>query len=133
MSDKFDEALREALTAEEREAWDKLVEPSPLQLALELFRKRTWYLHAMSMVVGVVLLGVGGYALTYVVAADDPVTALRWSLGFIMCMWGLWAVKVWAWMEMQRNALTREVKRVELQVLHLGAEVRKLTRGGAAQ
>jgi hypothetical protein len=38
-------------------------------------------------------------------------------------------IKVWFWMEIQKNAIVREIKRVELQVANLAAAMRsaKLT------
>jgi hypothetical protein len=37
-----------------------------------------------------------------------------------LCFGVVMAVKVWYWLEMTRLALTREIKRVELQVLQMG-------------
>ena len=33
-------------------------------------------------------------------------------------------IKVWFWMEIQKNAIVREIKRVELQVANLAAAMR---------
>ena len=68
----------------------------------------------------------GVLALMRILDAHETLVAIRWGMAFIMCMWGLWAVKVWAWMEIQRNALTREIKRLELQVVHLGSQIKGL-------
>jgi hypothetical protein len=38
---------------------------------------------------------------------------------------GLALVKVWFWMELQKNAIVREVKRLELQVASLAAQLRR--------
>lgn len=124
MKDEFDQVLREALSEEEKKLWDDLVDPSPLQLVTDVFRTRTRWLMALGFVAGAAFMVLGVMALMRFLEAEETLVALRWSVGFFVCMWGLWAVKVWSWMEMQRNALTREIKRLELQVVHLGAELR---------
>lgn len=124
MKNQFDRMLRDALSAEERKLWDDLVEPSPLQMVSDMFRTRTRWLMAGGLIAGFVFMGLGVVALLRFWEAAETLAAIRWGMGFIMCVWGLWAVKVWSWMEIQRNALTREIKRLELQVVHLGAELR---------
>lgn len=127
MNNEFDQVLRAALSEEEKQLWDELAEPTPLQLATDMFRARTRWLMALGFFWGVVFMVLGVLALMRFWEAEETLAAIRWGLGFIMCMWGLWAVKVWAWMEMQRNALTREIKRLELQIVHLGTKL-----GGAS-
>ena len=123
MKDKFDQVLREALSEEEKQLWDELLDPSPLQIVTDHFRSRTRWLNILGVIMGLIFMGFGVWALMGFVEAREPLGAIRWGMGFIFCMWGLWAIKVWAWMEMQRNALTREIKRLELQVVHLGAKL----------
>jgi len=124
MKNEFDKMLREALSAEEKELWDDLLEPSPLQMVGDMFNTRYRWLMILGFFWGIVFMVLGAMALIRFWEAQETLAAMRWGLGFIVCMWGLWAVKVWSWMEFQRNALTREIKRLELQVVHLGAELR---------
>ncbi len=49
---------------------------------------------------------------------------LLWGAGLGLCTSGILAMKIWFWMEFQRNGLTREIKRLELQVAHLASELR---------
>jgi hypothetical protein len=39
---------------------------------------------------------------------------LAWGFAFTFCMTAVGMLKMWFWLEMQRIAVTREVKRVEL-------------------
>jgi len=124
MKDQFDQMLREALSEEEKKLWDDLLSPTPLQMISDTFRSRTRWFMVIGFVAGIVFFVLGVLALIRFWEADEVLVAIRWGMGFIMCMWGLWAVKVWGWMEMQRGALTREIKRLEVQIVHLGAELR---------
>jgi hypothetical protein len=123
MKDKFDQILRDTLSSEEKEIWDDLLGTSPLQLVTDTFRSRNRWLNVLGFVAGFLFFIAGICTLTGFVAADEPLAAIRWGLAFVGSMWGLWATKVWGWMEIQRNALTREIKRLELQIVHLSSRV----------
>jgi len=97
MKDKFDQVLREALSEEGKELWDDLLEVSPLQLVTDNFRSRNRWLNILGMAVGVVFMVLGVLTLIQFVEAEETLAAIRWGLAFIMCMWGLWAVKLWSW------------------------------------
>jgi len=49
---------------------------------------------------------------------------LRWGAGFFFTAFVALNAKNWYWMQMERIAMTREIKRVELLVAHLAAELR---------
>ncbi|MBZ0171437.1 MAG: hypothetical protein K8E66_03575 [Phycisphaerales bacterium] len=44
---------------------------------------------------------------------------IGWGLGFLMAMIAVSMMKTWYFMEMNRNCVLREVKRVELQIARL--------------
>lgn len=49
---------------------------------------------------------------------------LMWGAGTALAISGLTMIKVWFWMEIQKNAIVREIKRVELQLGKLAASMR---------
>ena len=44
---------------------------------------------------------------------------IAWSLGCMLSLGALAAMKIWYWMELQKNAITREIKRLEIHVARL--------------
>ena len=48
---------------------------------------------------------------------------MMWGAGAGLAVAGLALIKVWFWMEIQKNAIVRELKRVELQVANLAKVV----------
>jgi hypothetical protein len=50
---------------------------------------------------------------------------LRWGAASALACAGVALVKVWFWMELQRNAVMPEVKRLELQVASLAAQLKR--------
>jgi hypothetical protein len=56
--------------------------------------------------------------------AAEPRTMMMWGGGAALAVSGLALIKVWFWMEIQKNSIVREVKRVELQLANLAASLR---------
>ncbi len=48
---------------------------------------------------------------------------ITWGLGVVLSGMIVMSMKVWVWMEMQKNSVLREVKRVELQLARLLAQM----------
>jgi hypothetical protein len=51
--------------------------------------------------------------------AHELADMLRWGAGSALAFVGIALIKVWFWLELERNAIVREVKRLELQVASL--------------
>ena len=50
---------------------------------------------------------------------------LRWGAGFFLCYLAAMGGKTWYWMQVERLAIVREIKRVELLIAHLVTELRR--------
>ena len=49
---------------------------------------------------------------------------LMWAGATILCLSAVSMLKVWYWMELQKNSLLREIKRLELQIAHLAGKIK---------
>ena len=68
--------------------------------------------------VGAVLAGVRFFD------SEDVATMLRWGAVAWLCWFAVGFLKLWTWMEMERFAMVREIKRLEFQVANLSARLR---------
>ena len=120
----IDEAIRRALSPADMQAYEALGrELSPVGEAIGMFRTaRSGYILAVA-VAGAAFVAIGGYTVWRLLHATDIREMLGWSLLAIFIMLTLAMVKLWFWLEMQRNAVIREVKRLELQIASLVALV----------
>jgi uncharacterized membrane protein YciS (DUF1049 family) len=50
---------------------------------------------------------------------------IGWSTGFLFCCLGTMMMKLWWWAQMDKNSLTREIKRLELQIARLAARMKE--------
>lgn len=125
MSD-VDRAIRQSLSAEDAELFDRLsLDQSLRQQVLATFEGQLRWMNVAGWIAGFVLFGVAALMAWRFVQAPNIQDMLRWGAGSALALAGLGLVKVWFWMEMQKNAIMREVKRLELQVASLAAQVRR--------
>lgn len=118
----IDDAIRRALSPADVQAYQALSrEMSPVGEALGMFRSARGGFTWIVALAGTAFVAVGAYAAWRLLHAADIREMLGWSLLATFVMLTLVLVKLWFWLEMQRNAVVREVKRLELQIASLVA------------
>jgi prolipoprotein diacylglyceryltransferase len=120
-----DQLIREALKAEDVADLEQLGEPGIPDMAIGVFRGRLRWYGALFLVIVLVCAVLAAYCGARFLVVTDVLQALRWGAGFFVCLIVVLSGKVWYWMQMERYAMTREIKRAELLVAHLAAELRE--------
>lgn len=116
---EHDETMREALRRESDALAADVNEPGLVDMVMEVFRGRTRHLTLLGAFWGVVIMALAALCAVQFFRAGDDKALIGWATAFLLCMLGIGLLKIWFWMELQRAALTREVKRVELQLARL--------------
>ena len=83
----------------------------------------------LSMYVALMILVffvLGIYCLIEFINAEITRDLLRWGAAMFACLMAVGLLKTWHWMQMDKNSLMREIKRLELQVSLL---VKKMNAG----
>lgn len=122
---QLDHMIREALSREEAEVFDRLGNPSLAELIADTFRGKLRWFAFGSWVANLVFVALAVACLLQFFRAEELPMMLRWALGFGCCMATVIAVKIWYWMELNRNATAREIKRLELEIARLATELRE--------
>lgn len=120
----IDDKIRAALQAEGQDADDLLAEPGIRELIHDVFRGRLRWLNLVGWVIGVIAFGLSVLALVRFLQAEELRQMILWGMILLFCITAVGGMKIWFWMELQKNAILREIKRVELQVARLAAESR---------
>jgi len=118
----IDDAIRQALSPDDLRAYEELSRAQgPLQATITAFRTQHRAFSIAGILAGTLCLALAAYAVWRASEASEVKAMLGWAgvaaLGFFFM--GL--LKVWFWMEMQKNSVVREIKRLELQVASLVA------------
>jgi hypothetical protein len=123
---EFDQAIRQSLSAADAELFDRLGADQALQRqVLATFQgKLRWY-NAAGWLAGTVMFAAACVFAWRFVQAADVGEMLRWGAAAALASAGVLLIKVWFWLEMQKNAIVRELKRLELQVASLAAQIRR--------
>lgn len=120
----LDEAIREGYSAEDAEMMRRLAaDPSMMRQVLNAFHGPFGGLNVLSVFFTLAMLGGGGYSVWRFLGAADVRDMLIWGGAASIAVCGVAMVKLWFWMELQRNATVREIKRLELQVSRLAARL----------
>ncbi|MFZ2031546.1 MAG: DUF6768 family protein [Vitreimonas sp.] len=123
MSD-LDKAIREGYSAEDAALMQRLAsDPTMTRQVLDAFQGPFGGLNILSVVFTLAMLGAGGYCVWRFLDAADVRDMLIWGGGAAIALCGIAMVKLWFWMELQRNATVREIKRLELQVSRLASRL----------
>ena len=122
-NEEIDNIIYEALSKEEAEFYDQLGEQSIMEMAWGVYKGRNKWVSITSVVLGTILFAIFIYAAIQFFQVDDTKEMLRWMAIGLVCLGTSQALKVWQWMQMDKNAILREMKRLEVQVSMLSKKL----------
>lgn len=117
----IDRAIRDALTKEDAEFLAQFDEKNPLDEALNTFNGRWGAMNILAAAMTFAVFGVLVYCAWNAFGAGDARDAVLWSAGAIWAAIAIAMLKMYFWMEMNKNVVLREVKRLELQIARVAA------------
>jgi len=117
---KIDELIDSALQEEDKALFEKLDGDMNLfDMALSVYQGKLRWLSIMLTVWIFILAAIGVYCAVQFFASEETRELIMWAVCFGFCLVAIITLKMWFWLEIQKNAVLREVKRVELQVARL--------------
>lgn len=123
---ELDKKIKEALRREDAEIFEDVGgEPSLFEMAAEAFRGRHWWLNALTSFWILVFFVLAILAAVKFFNTEDTRDAMLWAIAFIFCMMAVAMLKMWFWMELNKNSITREIKRLELQIARLAGRIKE--------
>jgi hypothetical protein len=120
----LDQAIRQALSAEDAEFLSRFEERSPFNEAIGTFTGKWGPLNVLAAIFTFAMFGAFVYCAWNALNAADVRETVLWSAGGVITMLAVAMLKMYFWMEMNKNVVLREVKRLELQVARLAARER---------
>ena len=123
---ELDRKIQEALRKEDAELFgDFGGEPSMLEMVMETFRGRYRWLSVLGVFWSVVFMVLGVLSAIKFFNAEASRDMLLWAAACVVCISGVSMMKVWYWMELNKNAVTREIKRLEWQIARLASRIKE--------
>ncbi|MFD2561148.1 DUF6768 family protein [Aquimarina rubra] len=121
----IDKLIKETLTNEEAKFYDELDEQNLLEMVGGLFKTRNSWIIIIMFIVNLVVFGLFIYCLIQFLNTDNTNELIRWSAAGFFCIMITGMLKLFSWMQMDKNALLREIKRLELQISSIAAKYDK--------
>lgn len=119
----IDQLIKDTLTQEEAKFYDELEEQNVLGMICGLFTgKNKWILILMNIMT-LVFFALFIYCLVNFFGTSETNELIKWGLGCLVFLLGVSMLKIFTWMQMDKNAILREMKRLELQVSSLTGKI----------
>ena len=115
--EEIDKLIKDTLTQEEAKFYDELEEQNIFEMVLGLFKgKNKWIMFLMNFMT-LVFFSLFIYCIIQFFNVDETKELIKWATGTIIFLLGVSMLKIFAWMQMDKNALLREMKRLELLII----------------
>jgi len=112
----IDEKIRKALNAEDQKILDDFGEDlGPLDMVVQSFKGKQWWIMAMLYFWGIVTFGVMIFCTMNYFNTNDLKESMSWGIGILLCGMMFTIVKITGWQQLQNQAIVREIKRLELR------------------
>jgi hypothetical protein len=119
----IDKLIKETLNQEEAKFYDDLDEQNVLQMIGGLFQgKNKWIMYLMNFMT-LVFFGFFVFCTIQFFDTEETNGLIKWGIGGLVFLLGVSRLKIFAWMQMDKNALLRELKRLELQISSLSGKM----------
>ena len=121
--EQIDSLIREALTAEEATFYDELDEQGLIGKLEQVYKGKLGWLAVIMNIVTLILVVCFVYCLIQFLGAESQKELIIWASAGFLSMIATGMLKLYFWMQMDKNDLKRELKRIELQIAALSAKV----------
>jgi hypothetical protein len=115
----IDKLIRETLTKEEAKFYDDLNEEGLFDMVRSLFKGKLQWIIRLMVFINVLILGFCVYAIIQFFEATEVADMIKWASATFIGMMMVSMLKLFSWMQMNKNTLMREIKRLELLISSL--------------
>ncbi|KAB1153630.1 MULTISPECIES: DUF6768 family protein [Tenacibaculum] len=122
-SEDIDKLIKETLTEEEARFYEELDEQNVFQMIGGLFQGKNKWIMVLMNIMTLVFFGLFIYCIVQFFNSEATKDLIKWGVGTMIFLLGVSMLKIFAWMQMDKNALLREIKRLELQVSSLAGKI----------
>ncbi|MFS4456605.1 DUF6768 family protein [Maribacter sp. 2304DJ31-5] len=114
--EKIDQLIKETLTKEEAKFYEGLEEPSLFGKLNEVHSGKLGWLAIVMNIVHLVFFVLFIYCIYNFFNTEATKELIQWAAGGFLCMIVMGMLKLYIWMQIDKNDILRAIKRLELQV-----------------
>jgi len=121
----IDNLIKQSLNEEDAKFYDNLEEPSILETFYSIFKGKNSWVMIFSIIITLILIAFTAYALVNFFNSGSTDEMLKWGLAIFASLSTISLLKLYSWMQMNKNVMLREIKRLELKVSLLSGKIEK--------
>ncbi|RNC87116.1 MAG: hypothetical protein ED556_06740 [Winogradskyella sp.] len=120
---EIDELIKETLSEEEAKFYDELEEQNLINMIFGIFKGKNSWINIVTSIVQVLWFALFIYCAIQFFNAEETNELIRWGLYGVLSIMASSLLKLFSWMQMDKKALIREIKRLEIQVSSLSNKI----------
>ena len=122
-TEEIDKLIKETLSEQEAKFYEELDEQNVFEMIGGLFKGKNKWIMVMMNMVTLVFFVLFVYCVVQFFDATEVKDLVKWASGSIIFLLGVSMLKVFAWLQMDKNAILREIKRLEIQVSSISSKM----------
>jgi hypothetical protein len=122
-TEKIDELIKETLTREEAAFYDDLEEQNLIGKIGGVYKGKLGWLAAIMNVVHLLMFIAFIYCIVQFFNTEVTNELIKWASAGFLSMIAMGMLKLFIWMQMDKNDILRELKRLELQIATLSTRL----------
>jgi hypothetical protein len=119
----IDKLIKDTLTEEEAKFYDELEEQNVFEMVIGLFRGKNKWIMLLMNIMTLIFFAFFIYCTIQFFNTELTNEMITWGIGGLVFLLGVCMLKIFAWMQMDKNALIREIKRLEVQISSLSGRM----------
>lgn len=117
--EKIDALIKEALSEEEAAFYDSLEEKNLIGKLGSVYRGKLGWLAVLTSVIQVAIFAVFIYCLVRFLSVEETQELIKWGSAGFLSLISVTMLKLFIWMQMDKNDILLELKKLELQLAYL--------------
>lgn len=122
-TEEIDNLIKQALTEEEARFYDELHEQNVLGKLQTVYRGKLGWLAVVVNLMTLVMFVGFVYSAVRFFGAEATSDLIKWASAGFLCIIAVGMLKLFIWMQMDKNDIKRELKRIELQIAALSSKI----------
>lgn len=123
--EKIDELIKETLNTEEAKFYEELGEQNLIGKIGEVYKGKLGWLAIIMNIVHLIIFGFLIYSVVQFFGTNETNELIKWASAGFLCMIIMGMLKLYVWMQMDKNDVLRELKRLELQLATLMSRIER--------
>ena len=120
--ENIDKLIKESLSKEEAEFYDSLEQQNVFGMMGGMYKGRMGGILVILSICQVVAFGFAVYCAIKFFNAEQTDMLIKWGIGFVILITMVSFIKTYSWMHMNKQAIIRELKRIEYQLSILSSK-----------